>query len=62
VLLIAVPNKDALLQFAKSKGIEGNYKTVSKDKKLRSLVLADLNKMAKAEGLNSLEQAKNIYF
>jgi len=62
VLLIAVPNKDALLQFAKSKGIEGNYETVSKDKKLRSLVLADLNKMAKAEGLNSLEQAKNIYF
>lgn len=54
VVLIAVPNKDELLKFAHANKIEGGYEAIAKDRKLRSLLLAELNKLAKSEGLNSL--------
>jgi long-chain acyl-CoA synthetase len=62
VLLVVVPNKDELLRLAKSQGLEGDYEALARDRKVRTLVLKELNTLAKAEGLNSLEQAKNIYF
>lgn len=47
---------------AKEKNINGTYEELCKSRQFREIVLKELNAFAKKEGLNSLEQAKNIYF
>jgi long-chain acyl-CoA synthetase len=59
---VASPNKDYITKLAAEKHIEGSYEEICKNRVIRATILADMNKVAKKEGLNSLEQAKNIYF
>jgi long-chain acyl-CoA synthetase len=61
-VLVASPHKEHFLSFLKAKGLNGSYEELCSSRQARELVLKELNAFAKKEGLNSLEQAKNIYF
>ncbi len=60
-IAIAVPHKKALEELAASKGIEGSFEDLCKNPAIKCEVVASLNKVGKEAGLQSFEQAKNIY-
>lgn len=55
------PNKDKLQALAEAKGINGPFEEICRSKQLRTLVLIELNNLAKKGGLHGFEQAKNIF-
>jgi long-chain acyl-CoA synthetase len=61
-VMIATPEKERLLNFAKESGFEADYETLIRDRDFRRQVLLRLNEIGKKEGLYSFELAKNIYF
>lgn len=48
-------------ELAASKGIEGSFEDLCKNPAIKCEVVASLNKVGKEAGLQSFEQAKNIY-
>lgn len=57
---IIVPNRDHVMELAKSLGLKGAFEEVCKEKKIVDAVLADLIKTGKDAGLHSFEQVKTI--
>ncbi len=54
-LAIVVPAEPALLELASANGIEGDMKTLSQDKRIRKLVLAEMQAKGKEGGLSGTE-------
>ncbi len=61
VIAIAVPHHKPLQELAASKNIEGSPEQLCKNDAIRADMVAYLNKIGKEAGLQSFEQAKNIY-
>ena len=61
VIAIAVPHHKALQELAASKNIEGNPEQLCKHDAIRADMISYLSKIGKEAGLQSFEQAKNIY-
>ncbi|KAG1686836.1 Long-chain-fatty-acid--CoA ligase 5 [Nymphon striatum] len=57
---LAVPNEPAFLKWAKAEGKEGSLEELCEDKAVVKLLIQELNKLGKKEGLNSLEQVKKV--
>jgi long-chain acyl-CoA synthetase len=60
-IAIGVPNKKKFIEFAQSKGVEGDLAELCKHEKIRAEVVIHLGKVGKEAGLMSFEQAKNIH-
>uniref|UniRef100_A0A8C5AWI8 Arachidonate--CoA ligase n=1 Tax=Gadus morhua TaxID=8049 RepID=A0A8C5AWI8_GADMO len=58
---IVVPDPEVLPNWAKKKGIQGEYKDLCKNTMLKKAILEDMVRLGKASGLHSFEQVKNIY-
>jgi len=61
VIAIAVPHKKAIEEIAAHKKIEGAYEDLLKNEVIRAEIIIYLNKIGKDAGLQSFEQAKNIF-
>jgi len=61
-VLIAVPNGSELINLCKSKGVtEDDVSKLCSDKEVRKLVLAELEKVGKKEGLQGFELPKRLH-
>lgn len=60
-IAVMVPNKEALEEIAKKKGITGTFEELCNNKEVKTELLTILNNFTKKAGLQGFEQAKNIY-
>jgi len=66
IIAIIVPKKDKILEFLRQKGKATNNDTIDvvqkflNDKELANEIIADLDKLAKANKFNGLEKVKNL--
>jgi len=61
VVAVVVPDPEAVLPWAKSKEMNGDYKALCKGQALKEELLKEMQDIAKEAGLKSFEQVKDIH-
>eukprot|EP01125_Pyxidicula_operculata_P000454 TRINITY_DN10483_c0_g1_i1.p1 TRINITY_DN10483_c0_g1~~TRINITY_DN10483_c0_g1_i1.p1 ORF type:complete len:661 (-),score=182.25 TRINITY_DN10483_c0_g1_i1:265-2247(-) len=61
LVAVAVPDPDTVLPLAAANGIKGDINEIVNNKKLKEIIFADLNKVAKDAKLKGFEYIKNIH-
>ena len=56
-----MPEANYLLEFCKKMNIAGSLNEICKNKKVRNVILTELNRLGKQAGLMYYEQIRNIY-
>ncbi|XP_072165679.1 long-chain-fatty-acid--CoA ligase 6-like [Diadema setosum] len=58
---IVVPDEEMLLRHAKAKGLPQDFAQLCKSSAVKEMILNDIQRVGKTSGLNSFEQAKDIF-
>lgn len=61
VVAIIVPNREVIEMMGLDLGIKGSFEYLCTHPRIRRQLLTQLNEFASAEGLESVEQPKNVY-
>ena len=61
LVAVVVPDEVYLTEYCRNLGISGTFEELCENRKVRSIIMEDLQKFGKAAGLMSYEQVKNIY-
>lgn len=57
---VMVPDEEVMIPWAKENGMDGSFSDICSNKRVKDMILEDLNKIGKAAGLKGFEMVKDI--